>query len=240
MQDDRQVLSPSQREALLDWLKAGKSDATASFGYQSSVRIYRGPAGTFVIKEPSGRGLRRTLSRATIRREEQVYRRLHNVPGIPECYGRVGDQYLVLEHIPGDTLYAQEGDLEDREEFFARLLKTLQKMHDAGVAHGDLKRKKNILVGPDQRPFVIDFGIAVLANEQRGLLFDLVRQVDRNAWIKHKYRGRLKDMAAKDAALYRPMRSERLMRVLRFAWHAATLRRWRKRRRRSDRYSDSG
>ena len=104
-------------------------------------------------------------------------------------------------------------------------------MHDAGVAHGDLKRKKNILVGPAEQPYVIDFGIAVVADDRRGFLFDLVRQVDRNAWIKHKYRGRTKDIATEDAPLYKPMRSERLMRLLRSAWQAATLRRWRKRRR---------
>ena len=125
----------------------------------------------------------------------------------------------------------REAELSDRAGFYARLLETLWQMHDAGVAHGDLKRKRNILVGPTEQPYVIDFGIAVVADDRRGFLFELVRQVDRNAWIKHKYRGRLTDISAEDAPLYKPMRSERLMRLLRPAWHAATLRRWRKRRR---------
>ena len=101
------------------------------------------------------------------------------------------------------------------------------------MAHGDLKRKRNILVGPAEQPYVIDFGIAVVAHDQRGFLFDLVRQVDRNAWIKHKYRGRTKDISAEDSAIYKPMRSERLMRMLKPAWQAATLRSWRKRRRKT-------
>ena len=99
------------------------------------------------------------------------------------------------------------------------------------MAHGDLKRKRNILVGPGEQPFVIDFGIAVTVDGQRGFLYDLARQVDRNAWIKHKYRGQIGNISHDDAGLYRPMRSERLARALRIAWNAATLRKWRKRRR---------
>lgn len=231
MRNDARTLSPNQRRAILDWLATGETGIAATPGYQASVRFYRGPAGAFAIKEPSGRGLLRALSQAAIRREARIYRRLQGIPGIPGCFGCLDDRCLVLEHVPGTTLDALEGELADRTQFFARLLETLRTMHDAGVAHGDLKRKKNILVGPGEQPFVIDFGIAVTAGNKRGFLFGLVRQVDRNAWIKHKYRGQTTAIAAEDAALYKPMRSERIMRVLRFFWHAATLRNWRKRRR---------
>ena len=231
MSNDRQTLSPQQRQSILDWLDSSDAGIVPTPGYQASIRIYKSPAGDFAIKEPSGWGPLKALSNAAIRREADVYRRLQGIPGIPQCFGCLNDRYLVLEHIPGDTLHALENELMNRETFFAKLLETLRLMHDASVAHGDLKRKKNILVGPHEQPYVIDFGIAVVTDNQRGFLFDLVRQVDRNAWIKHKYRGRLTDLAAEDAPLYKPMRSERLMRMLRPAWQAATLRRWRKKRR---------
>ena len=233
MPDDPQTLSPDQRQTILDWLDSSDAGIVPTPGYQASVRIYTGPAGDFAIKEPAGRGPLRTLSLASIRREADVYRRLKGIPGIPRCYGCLDDRYLVLEYIPGDTLDALDVGLTNRETFYARLLETLRMMHDAGVAHGDLKRKRNILVGPGEQPFVIDFGIAVVAKDRRGLLFDLARQVDRNAWIKHKYRGRTKDISAEDSAMYKPMRSERLMRLLRPAWQAATLRSWRKQRRKT-------
>ena len=233
MPDDPQTLSPDQRQTILDWLDSSDAGIVPTPGYQASIRIYKGPAGDFAIKEPSGWGLLRTLSLASIRREADVYRRLKGIPGIPRCYGCLDDGYLVLEHIQGDTLDALDVGLTKRETFYARLLETLRLMHDAGVAHGDLKRKRNILVGPGEQPFVIDFGIAVVANDRRGLLFDIARQVDRNAWIKHKYRGRTKDISAEDTAIYKPMHSERLMRMLRPAWQAATLRSWRKRRRKT-------
>lgn len=233
MTDDPRTLNPSQSQAILDWLNSSDAGIAPTPGYQASIRIYQGPAGAFAIKEPSGSWLRGTISRAAIRREADVYRRLQGIPGIPTCFGCLDDRYLVLEHVPGDTLHALQNQLANRENYFARLLETLRMMHDAGVAHGDLKRKQNILVGPGEQPYVIDFGIAVVAHNRRGFLFDLIRQVDRNAWIKHKYRGQTKDIAAADAALYKPMRMETVMRVLRIAWHAATLRTWRKRHRRS-------
>jgi len=231
MPDDPQTLSPDQRQTILDWLDSSDAGTVPTPGYQASIRIYTGPAGDFAIKEPAGWGPLRTLSLASIRREADVYRRLKGITGIPRCYGCLDDRYLVLEYIPGDTLDALDDGLTNRETFYARLLETLRTMHDAGVAHGDLKRKRNILVGPGEQPYVIDFGIAVVADNQSGFLFDLVSQVDRNAWIKHKYRGRQTDIATDDAPLYKPMRSERLMRMLRPAWQAATLRRWRKQRR---------
>lgn len=233
MSNGRQTLSPDQCQSILGWLDSSNAGIVGTPGYQAAIRIYQGPAGAFAIKEPSGSWLRGSISRAAIRREAEVYRRLQGIPGIPTCFGFLDDRYLVLEHVPGDTLQALQDELADRETFFARLLETLQMMHDAGVAHGDLKRKQNILVGLDEQPYVIDFGIAVVADNRRGFLFDLVRQADRNAWIKHKYRGRPADIAAADAALYKPMRMETVMRALRIAWHAATLRTWRKHHRRS-------
>lgn len=233
MADDSQTLSPSQSQAVLDWLNSSDSSTVALPGYQASIRIYQGSAGDFAIKEPSGSWLRGTISRAAIRREADVYRRLQGIPGIPRCFGCLDDRYLVLEHVPGDTLQALQDQLANREKFFAKMLETLRMMHDAGVAHGDLKRKQNILVGPGEQPYVIDFGIAVVTDNRRGFLFDLVRQVDQNAWIKHKYRGQIEDIAAEDTALYKPMRMETVMRILRIAWHAATLRTWRKHHRRS-------
>ena len=228
-------LDRSQRQALHDWLAAGGTHHGATAGYQGSVHVFRGPAGVFVVKAPLGKGLRGVLSRAAMRREARVYGRLQGIAGIPKCFGWLNGRYLVLEHIQGATLDAVEGELRDREAFFALLLEVLQQMHESGVAHGDLKRKKNILVGPGQRPFVIDFGIAVVEPDRRGFLFGVARQIDYNAWIKHKYRGRTAGISPADAPFHKPMRLEGVMRVIRVLWQAATLRGWRKQRRLSRR-----
>lgn len=229
---DADQLTLDQANAVRGWLQNEREADTLGSGYQASIYLYRGPAGEFVIKEALGSMLRRRFSEAAIRREEQIYRRLSGVVGIPRCFGLLDDRYLVLEYVPGNSYRKLEHRLVDREGFFTRLLATLNEMHEAGVAHGDLKRKDNILVGPNEDPYVIDFGIAIKTDDRRGFVFNSIRQADRNAWIKHKYQGRMEQLSAEDREIYKPMVLEKVLRIVRVFWQKLTLRRWRKRNRR--------
>ena len=112
-------------------------------------------------------------------------------------------------------------------------------MHAAGVAHGDLKRKDNIIVGPGEQPYLIDFGIAVRRSATsrlwNRLVFEPLVQMDMNAWVKLKYGRRIDPesepgvISAADAAIYRPLWIERVARALRVPWQKITLRRARQR-----------
>ena len=212
-------------------------------GYQATTRLVATPFGDIVVKEPH-RGPLAGLWRYLLRRERAVYAQLDGIPGIPRAYGLVDDDALALEYIAGASLKDQDSRLTDRERFFARLLDTVHAMHAAGVAHGDLKRKHNVLVGAGEQPYVIDFGIACRREARDGLwnrwVFATFRQMDLNAWLKLKY-GRRIDPAEEpgvlsdaDAALYRPLLIERLARAVRVPWQLITLRRprqrWRARR----------
>jgi serine/threonine protein kinase len=203
-------------------------------GYQATTRLVAMPFGDLVVKEPHG-GVLAGLWRYLLRREHSVYARLGGIAGIPRAYGLVDDEALALEYIAGPSLREQDSRLMDRERFFARLLDTVQAMHAAGVAHGDLKRKDNVLVAAGEQPYLIDFGIACRRTARDGLwnrwVFATFRQMDLNAWLKLKY-GRRIDPAAEpgvltpaDAALYRPLLIERLARAVRVPWQAITLRR---------------
>jgi predicted Ser/Thr protein kinase len=212
-------------------------------GYQASVELYSTPAGNVVVKKPHRAVLLGPLWRYLLRREHAVYERLAGVAGVPRTYGLIDGEYLALEYVPGPSLRAFESQLADREEFFARLLETLRAMHTAGVAHADLKRKDNIIVGPGDHPYLIDFGIAVRRGKSRlgRSLFEHAAQGDRNAWIKLKYGRRIESAEAPevlsrdDAALYRPLWTERVARAIRVPWQTITLRRprqrWRAKRR---------
>jgi predicted Ser/Thr protein kinase len=205
-------------------------------GYQATVYRYESPVGAVVIKSPHPSWLLGFFGRLAIRREDRVYERLAGTPGIPRRYGLLDGRHLVLEAIAGPSYRAQQSRLENRERFFARLLETLEAMHAAGVAHADLKRKDNLIVGPDEQPFLIDFGIACLDGaQQRGwqhIKFEWFRQLDLNAWIKLKYGRRPVSMSAEDEALYRPLWLERIARVVRIGWQKLTFRRAREQRRR--------
>jgi predicted Ser/Thr protein kinase len=213
-------------------------------GYQASAHAYRTSAGDVVVKKPHRGGPLGWLWRALLRREQAVYERLEGVPGIPRSFGLVGNEYLALELVAGPSLREHEQRLADREAFFATLLTTVEAMHTAGVAHGDLKRKDNIIVGPGERPYLIDFGIAVRRSARNGLfnrlVFARLKQMDLNAWVKLKYGRRIDPetehdvLSAEDAAIYRPLLIERLARAVRVPWQTITLRRprqrWRARR----------
>jgi serine/threonine protein kinase len=214
-------------------------------GYQASVYQYNTPAGALVVKSPHESRWLGWLWRYLIRREDSVYARLRGVPGVPRSFGLIDGRHLVLEHIAGPSLRQHEARLHDREQFFEQLLETLRAMHAAGVAHCDLKRKDNVIVGPGDRPYLIDFGVAWQRSETHPILnrvwFQSGKQMDYNAWIKLKYQRRIEHLSAPDAALYRPLLLERLARTLRIPWQKITLRRPRQRwraRRAQDRAKD--
>jgi predicted Ser/Thr protein kinase len=234
--------SPQLTAELAAAIAAGSGTKLGS-GYQASAHLYRTSAGDIVVKQPHGSGPLRSVWRRLLRREHFVYTRLEGIAGIPRSFGLVAGG-LTLEYVPGPSLREHEARLADREAFFTRLLATIKAMHAAGVAHGDLKRKDNVIVAEGERPYLIDFGIAVRRSAGNGwfnrVVFEHVRQMDLNAWVKLKYGRRIDPeaepgvLSAEDAALYRPLLSERLARAVRVPWQAITLRRprqrWRARR----------
>ena len=228
------TLPPEQLAAVL----AASPARELGRGYQATTRLVTTPFGDVVVKQPHG-GALAGLWRYLLRRERSVYAQLGDIAGIPRAYGLVDDEALALEYVAGPSLREHDSRLTDRERFFGRLLDTVQAMHAAGVAHGDLKRKHNVIVGAGEQPYLIDFGIACRRDARDGLwnrwVFATFRQMDLNAWLKLKY-GRRIDPAAEpgvlseaDAALYRPLLIERLARAVRVPWQTVTLRRPRQR-----------
>ncbi len=232
--------SVADAAALKSWVEqsiAAGAGRQLGRGYQASVQWFASPWGEVVVKEAHSGSLLGVLGRRALGHEARVYERLEGVPGTVRCFGLLGGRRLVLEHVPSVSLREFEGPFADRDRFYARLLATLDALHAAGIAHGDLKRKNNILVGPDERPYVVDFGIAWRLGDDapawRRRMFGLVAQMDYNAWIKHKH-GRPPyglDVPAEDRARYKPLLLERLARGVRIPWQTLTLRRYRKRRR---------
>lgn len=235
--------SPELTAELAAAIEAGVGRELGS-GYQASAHLYATSAGDVVVKTPHRRGPLRGLWRSLLKREHAVYARLDGIPGIPRSFGLVRDECLAIEFVAGPSLREHEGRITDREAFFAKLLATVQAMHAAGVAHGDLKRKDNIIVGPGERPYLIDFGIATRRSARSALfnrtVFEPLMQMDLNAWVKLKYGRRIDTQAEpnvlspEDAARYRPLLLERLARAVRVPWQTITLRRprqrWRARR----------
>ncbi len=168
----------------------------------------------FLVKTAMGSGPVRQAREATLLREYSAYQKMEGIEGIPKCYGMVDDRYLVLEYVCG-THY-RDAEFEDRDAWFASLLQIIREFHARGVAHGDLKSKSNLLVTRKQRPCVIDFGTTVLhkpgLHPLNNMLFEYLKRLDINAWVKHKYHGNYEAASPDDARLLDYSRFESLLR----------------------------
>ena len=226
-------LQDSLRQFLND--EARRQAALLSSGYQGSAYLYQSGGTKFVLKQAAGGRFTGWFHRLMLRREAHAYELMAGLPGVPHSPGMLDDTCLVLEFIDGESMKQARHGLEDPPAFYDRLREIISGFHALGVAHGDLKRKDNVLVVAGERPVVIDFGTAVTRDRSLfdRLMFRLVRRFDYNAWIKNKYDGDYDAITDEDLRWYRPTIVENGFRLVRRFWRTITFRQARKRRSRN-------
>lgn len=183
---------------------------------QGDVRRFDIDGQELAIKSPKGRGLARVLRQATLSHEHRAYQRLAGLSGFPACHGMSDQGWLLLDFVPGHPF--RDANLTDHQDYFDQLLEIILAMHGRGVAHGDLKRKDNLLVTEDGQPVILDLGAATLRKSGwRPLnhrLFNFIRQTDLNAWVKLKYGG-YQGVSERDLSRLRRSGLERILTRLR-------------------------
>ncbi len=189
-------------------------------GYQGTIHTGQVGEHKILIKSAAGRGLAAWLNRFMLRREYLIYERLAGISGIPRCFGYFMGRYLVLENVDAQTL--RDGTISDRAGYFVEMLAIIEAIHERGIAHGDLKRKENVLVSRDSRPCLIDFGVSVFRKPGfhpfNHFRHDFSHQHDFNAWVKHKYNRNYQEISPEDAKYYRPLLIELIARRIKRAW----------------------
>jgi serine/threonine protein kinase len=228
-------LQEDLRQFLADDLK--RDAALLSAGYQGSAYLYENAGTRLVVKEAGGGFWSGWFHRLMLRREARVYALLADVDGVPHSPGLLDNRYLVLDFVDGRSLKGERRDLQDKEAFYKKLHKIIADFHTAGVAHGDLKRKDNVLVDQYEQPHVIDFGAAVMRDGGwlDRIMYPLVVRFDFNAWIKVKYDRDFSVISAEDQRWFQPTVIEDVFRLLRRFWRTITFRQTRKRRHRNRR-----
>ena len=171
------------------------------------VVLHEGRPAVLKDYRPRNAFTRAILGPFLARREFAILRRLEGIPGIPRAYRLLeGGRALLLEYVEGRTLGKfRPGELPDA--VFERLAATVRAMHRRGVAHLDLRQKKNIVVRGD-RPYLVDFASAVAV---RGRLPAVLRSVDESGLLKFKARNFPQLLTAEDR---RRLASHRLLRRL--------------------------
>ena len=172
---------------------------------------------TYLIKSANiDKWWSKSINKWSIKREYNVYKKLKGLNGIPKCYGLTDQGKLVLEYIDGGSYRDKQYELDGNDNFFDALLELITSMHNLGVAHGDLKRKDNLIVDQNLKPYLIDFGTAVINYDEssslKKIVFNFLRKTDLNAWIKHKYRRSYENISSEDLAYYSPTSLEKLYR----------------------------
>jgi len=101
-------------------------------------------------------GFRRLVGPLSVRREARALRQLDGVRGVPRLLRILGRDALLMEYLPGVRVRdVPPGGLTP--QFFERLYHLVDRLHDSGVAHCDLRSQGNILVGADGEPVAVDF-----------------------------------------------------------------------------------
>lgn len=120
---------------------------------------------------------RRVVGPLSARREARALDQLQGVRGVPRLLRRVGRDALLLEYVPGTSArQVPPGGLTP--PFFEHFYRLVDRLHESGVAHCDLRSQGNILVGADGEPYVVDFA----AHFRRGRSWNLITR-----WLYAKF-----------------------------------------------------
>lgn len=117
--------------------------------------------------------LDKALQDASFRDEARTMSKLQhpNIVSIYEAGEHSGIPFLVFEYAQGkllsDTIQGEPLALPLALQIFEGLLEGMSQAHQAGIVHRDLK-PSNIIISQDQRPKIMDFGIARLLSEAKG------------------------------------------------------------------------
>jgi RIO-like serine/threonine protein kinase len=121
------------------------------------------------------------LARSLAKREAKALAAAGEVPDIPRLISWDG-RVLVRSWLEGQPMHqAKPGN----PEYFRAALALVRKLHTAGVVHNDLAKEPNWLVGPDGRPALVDFQLA-MRPRYRGRLFRMLAWDDLRHLLKHK------------------------------------------------------
>ena len=127
---------------------------------------------------------------------------------------------LVFEELHGRNVEGMENETRLPKEFFTDLRELLKKIHRRGLVHCDLKRAPNILLGDDQRPYIVDWSAAIMEREFRfyplNLIYRRFVQDDLNAVIKLELRHHPENITPGAMRIYTyRSRPEKLIRAMR-------------------------
>ncbi|MFW6303536.1 MAG: phosphotransferase [Candidatus Sumerlaeota bacterium] len=135
---------------------------------QADLYALQGDATGWVLKDFVRRPLwiRMLITRRGLSREVRALKGLQELDGVPRFGGVVDSDAFVMERLDAHRL-PHKNEAPPSIRTLEAIDRLVERMHARGWAHGDLRRK-NILVDPDGRPYLIDFATAVYGGKGSG------------------------------------------------------------------------
>lgn len=162
-------------------------------GTRPDLRVVDTPDGKIVVKDfkNSDTLFKLIVGPILIRREYGALRKLIDVQGIPQLVGKIDRYAVAIEHIPATSL---DNHIDEAltDQFYDSLRMVVDKMHERGVAHCDLRSRGNVMLGDDGKPYVVDFAACVYLgrgiNPLTRALYKQFVLADNNAVLRIKKR----------------------------------------------------
>ncbi|MFC1840256.1 hypothetical protein ACFL1N_11790, partial [Thermodesulfobacteriota bacterium] len=162
---------------------------------------------------------RNIIGRFLIWREAKAYRKLKGLKGVPVFYGSIGGITLIVEEIEGTDIEKMEVVSSLGDNFYRELKNLIKEIHKRGLAHCDLKRAPNIMLGNDGKPYIVDWASAISEREFRffpmNVIYKRFIKDDLNAITKIRLKYQPDKVSQEDKDFYtKRSRMERLVRAI--------------------------
>ena len=137
--------------------RAGECIHAARSGAQADLYVVEWEGRPALLKDFTSRPawVRVLWARRIVGREVRALARLKGRAGFPELFATAGPNAFVMERLEAERL-PRRRFARPSLEFWRRARVLMDELHEAGIGHGDLRRK-NILIGPGEEPYLIDF-----------------------------------------------------------------------------------
>jgi predicted Ser/Thr protein kinase len=146
--------------------------------------------GRLAVKDYAAKNfLVRWIGAIQLAREVRAYRRLENFAGVPRFYRALDRNAIIIEYVGGIRLpkyHHRHGGVPRVAE---RIKELLERVHERGIIHGDLRSRDNILVTEAGELYLIDFSSATVfepGSWAQRALFPRLKRAEERALLKWK------------------------------------------------------
>lgn len=177
-------------------LKQLRSNSTHTFrqggGSRPDVLLIEIDGHKAVLKDQSGADKAFALLVGPILnwRECKALKKLADVRCIPDLLGQPTRRSFLMSYHESEQITRLEKFTPDWPTFFDQFSAAIDEVHQAGVAHNDLRNPTNTLVTPDGKPILVDLVACFCRGQRWNLLnqwlFTKFSQVDLSAITKIK------------------------------------------------------